>query len=334
MRSDTTSPTTRLLTARTLVSRPGGATVAELMANLGASRATVMRYLRALPEIGTVLESEWRGSHKAYTVPQRSRGASIIMTELEMVSVAVARQILRYLDGTPFGGGLAQVFGKIESSLKRKNATAHLARKIFDVNEGELRFRARDRDNLEALVDALLREDKVRITHARIDSGRVAFEVLPYTLLFHRKGPYLVGKSLHPPHAGAIRTFAFDGIRSIEWLRGERFPYPATYSPEHTLRNAFGIVGGKAETIVVRFDAKVARSVTRRKWHRSQRVKKRAGGELEVTLRCAASFEVTTWVLSWGANAEVISPVSLREEVAREAKAMSARYTRTTGAID
>src|SRR6476469_171727 len=104
MRNDTTSPTTRLLTARTLVSRPGGATVAELMQTLGASRATVLRYLQALPEIGTILESEWRGSHKAYMVPQRLRGAAIVMTELEMVSVAVARQVLRYLDGTPFEG--------------------------------------------------------------------------------------------------------------------------------------------------------------------------------------------------------------------------------------
>ena len=182
---------------------------------------------------------------------------------------------------------------------------------------------------MEALVDALLREDKVRITHARVEGGRTPFEVLPYTLLFHRKGPYLVGKSLHPPHDGAVRTFAFDGIRRVEWLRGERFAYPATYSPEHTLRNAFGIVGGKAETIVVRFDASVAPLGDAADVAPKPKVKTLATGGLEVTLRCAPSFEVKTWVLSWGASAEVIEPASLRAELAREAAVLAARYALT-----
>jgi predicted DNA-binding transcriptional regulator YafY len=323
MRDDTSTPKTRFSLAQMLVSRPGGVTLRVLMERLGVSERTAMRYLSEMPLAGTPVRAERHNDRKVYAIPQASRGATIAMTELEMVGVTVAKELGSYLRGTPMAQGLDQVFEKVEAALKQKDLGANLRRKIFDVNEGAMIFRPRDRENLSAFVDALLRGHQVKVRHERVEGGRKAFLVDPYSLLLHRKGPYLMGKSHHPPHKGAVRRFAFDGIRSLTWEKGKAFRYPASYSPARELRGAFGIVRGSPTLIRVRFDASVERSVKRRRWHRSQKV---VDGAFEFEMRCAPSFEVKTWVLSWGAMATVLEPSQLRQDVIDEAVAMRANY--------
>jgi predicted DNA-binding transcriptional regulator YafY len=47
---------------------------------------------------------------------------------------------------------------------------------------------------------------------------------------------------------------------------------------------------------------------------------------LELTMEVGGAADVRTWVLSFGAGAEVIEPASLREDVARELTKAAARY--------
>jgi predicted DNA-binding transcriptional regulator YafY len=323
-----TTKTTRLLRAKSMVSRAGGASLAELMEKCGVSRITVWRLLNELRASGTPVDEEKRGDRTFYSVPASSRGATVAMTQFEMVGIAVAQQIARYLHGTPMFEGLDGVFAKIEAALKRPDMVSNLQRKIFDVNEGAMRFSKRDGANIQELLDALLRDHQVAVKHERVEDGKLEFRVDPYTLLFHKKGPYLVGKSHYEKHKGEIRKLAFDGIRSVRWCRGDSFDYPATYTPQRQLRGAFGIVQGEPTTIRLRFRKEVLRAVKRRLWHQTQRID--AGDEkagwFAFEMRCAPSFEVQNWVLSWGRHVEVVEPASLRDGLRAEIAAMASVY--------
>jgi predicted DNA-binding transcriptional regulator YafY len=328
MADGATTKTTRLFLAKSMVSRAGGASLSELMEKCGVSRITVWRLLNELRAAGTPVDEEKRGERTFYMVPASSRGATITMTQFEMVGVAVAQQIARYLDGTPMFEGLDGVFAKIEAALKRPDMVSNLQRKIFDVNEGAMRFTKRDNANIQALIDALLRDHQVAVKHERVENGELEFRVDPYTLLFHKKGPYLVGKSHHAGHKGEVRKLAFDGIRSVRWCKGDSFEYPATYTPERHLRGAFGIVHGEPVAIRVRFRKEVLRAVKRRRWHPTQKIgavsEKEAWFAFE--MKCTPSFEVQNWILSWGRNVEVLEPASLREWVKGEVAAMAGVY--------
>jgi proteasome accessory factor B len=328
-----TTKTTRLLLAKSMVSRAGGASLAELTEKCGVSRITVWRLLNELRASGTPVDEEKRSDRTYYVVPASSRGATIAMTQFEMVGVAVAQQTARYLDGTPMFEGLDGVFAKIEAALKRPDMVSNLKRKIFDVNEGAMRFAKKDNSNIQELVDALLRDHQVAVKHERVGDGKLEFRVDPYTLLFHKKGPYLVGKSHHPEHKGQVRKFAFDGIRSVRWCKGDSFVYPPTYTPERQLRGAFGIVSGESVVIRLRFRKEVVRAVRRRHWHPTQRVGAEADrdGWFPFEMKCAPSFEVKNWVLSWGRNVEVIEPAGLREDVRGEIAAMGEVYAGARG---
>src|SRR5271155_2694694 len=101
MADGATTKTTRLLLAKSMVSRPGGASLSELTEKCGVSRVTVWRLLNELRAAGTPVDEEKRGDRTFYAVPSSSRGASIAMSQFEMVGVAVAQQTARYLEGTP-----------------------------------------------------------------------------------------------------------------------------------------------------------------------------------------------------------------------------------------
>jgi predicted DNA-binding transcriptional regulator YafY len=331
MAGGATTKTTRLLLAKSMVSRAGGASLSELTEKCGVSRITVWRLLNELRAAGTPVDEEKRGDRTFYMVPASARGATITMTQFEMVGIVVAQQIARYLDGTPMFEGLDGVFAKIEAALKRPDMISNLQRKIFDVNEGAMRFAKRDNENIQELLDALLRDHQVAVKHERVESGKLEFRVDPYTLLFHKKGPYLVGKSHHPEHKGAIRKLSFDGIRSLRWCKGDSFEYPATYTPERQIRGAFGIVQGEATMIRLRFRSEVLRAVKRRHWHATQKIGAEGGrdGWFAFEMKCAPSFEVKNWILSWGGNVEVVEPASLRDDVRREIAAMVGVYEGT-----
>ena len=117
----------------------------------------------------------------------------------------------------------------------------NLDRKVFDVNEARHLYEGRIED-VNDIITALLREDRLRVTHEGVSGGRKTFVLEPYTLLVYKKGLYLAGFSHQHQE---IRTFALDGFREVEWLKGDRFDYPADYRPEQLTEGAFGLIRGE-----------------------------------------------------------------------------------------
>jgi len=79
------------------------------------------------------------------------------------------------------------------------------------------------------------------------------------------------------------------------------------------------------------FTERVSRYVTRRLWHRTQKFRRAPGGVI-MTVDVKGTVELASWVLSFGDQAEVLSPPELRDSVARELARAAARYAPATAA--
>ena len=174
-------------------------------------------------------------------------------------------------------------------------------------------------------MTALLREERLRVTHEGFSGGKKTFVLEPYTLLVYKKGLYLAGKS--EGHGGEIRTFALDGFREVEWLRGARFEYPADYRPEQITEGAFGLIRGEPTRVRILFDPKVARYVQRRMWHPTQRFRRVDDG-IEMTMDVGGTTELVSWVLGYGDKAAVLEPPSLLTAVSTEVARSHRHYAR------
>ena len=79
----------------------------------------------------------------------------------------------------------------------------------------------------------------------------------------------------------------------------------------------------------IRFSPAVARFVQEKKWHPSQRLSPQQDGSLIVEFQLSSIVEVKSWVLSFGREAEVLAPESLRAEISDDVRLLAERYGRT-----
>lgn len=95
----------------------------------------------------------------------------------------------------------------------------------------------------------------------------------------------------------------------------------------HLLEGGFGIFqGNDLVEVTLRFTPFRAGWVREQSWHPDQKMRTFADGSLEMILPAADFREIRMRILQFGADVEVIGPAELREEVAGEARRLSALY--------
>ena len=321
------SPAKRIAEVRALIDSSGGVTVYEISERLGVSVRSAIRYVRALEESGEPLYEDWDGRRKVWRLMPSARHGTIQLSTSQMVSLFLSRRVFDFLEGTGIKEDLDEVFQRLEASLKRKDfvAARNLGCKLFDVNEAPHEYRGRI-ENVNDIITALIREEQLEVRHASVSRARRLFRIDPYSLLVYKKGLYLAGYSHRHEE---IRKFALDDFREVEWKKGAGFAYPADYHPSQLVEGAFGMITGPRTAVRIFFDKEVERFLRRRRWHPSQRIRRTNGG-IEMSMEVAGTLELKSWVLGFGDKAEVLEPVSLREEIAQELDRASSRYTRKT----
>lgn len=317
------SPAARLHEVRALLERPEGVSIYDLAERFEVNPRTGLRYVQALQRAGEPLYEDTVGKRKVWRLMPTARRGSIALTTSQMVALFLSRRVFDFLAGTGFKEDLDEVFAKLEATLKRKDfaAVRNLDRKVFDVNEARHLYEGRLED-VNDIITALLREERLRVTHESVSGGRKTFVLEPYTLLVYKKGLYLVGLSKHHQE---IRTFALDAFREVQWLRGEKFEYPVDYRPEQVTEGAFGLIRGEPTKVRILFDPKVARYVERIMWHPTQKFRRTAAG-LEMTMEVRGHVEVANWVLGFGDKALVLEPQSLRAALAAQLSRAATAY--------
>ena len=317
------APAIRLQSVRALLDGGGGATVYDIAERFGVSVRTALRYLEAVRASGEPLYEEVVDRRKLWRLMPAARRETLTLTTSQMLSLFLSRRVFDFLAGTGFKEDLDDVFARLEATLRRRDfvAARNLDRKIFDVNEAPHIYEGRI-EHVNEMLTALLREERLEIRHQSIGAGKQKALFEPYTLLVYKKGLYLAGLS----HAhGQVRTLALDGFRDVSWRRGDGFAYPPDFHPAELGEGAFGLIKGAPATVRVFFTERVSRYVTRRLWHRTQKFRRVPGGVI-MTVDVKGTVELGSWVLSFGDQAEVLSPPELRENVARELARAAARY--------
>jgi proteasome accessory factor B len=295
----------------------------KLAAGLEVSRKTVVRDIAFMRDrLNLPIEFDVHLNAYRYTHPV-SAFPTVQVSEGELLALLVARKALEQYRGTPFHRQLEVSFDKLAAGLKDRISFSP-ADELQSVSFRNIGLGKADLTVFNALSSAVLRQHEVRF-HYRKPGERQAElrKVQPYHLAHRENLWYLVG---FDAERGALRTFALPRISSPELL-GTSFVRPADFSPEKFFATALGVLGGERDyRVVIRFSAAVADRVREREWHESQEWRERPDGTLELRLRLGALPEIERWVLTWGAEAEVIQPRELRDRLRSTAAALAERY--------
>jgi len=144
-------------------------------------------------------------------------------------------------------------------------------------------------------------------------------EADPYGVIFRGNSWYMIAWC-HTRRE--LRTFRLNRATDMA-LTGESFAYPKDFSIQDYVAKSWGVFQGEETDVVIEFDSKLAPLIEERRWHPGQQIVKHKNGGITFSAKVKGTLEIRRWVLSWGEGARVVSPESLREEVARHAAALA-----------
>jgi predicted DNA-binding transcriptional regulator YafY len=284
----------------------------DLAKDLRVSVRTVHRDLAFLRSLGFQVEYN-EPSHNLKLVSSPQMFSAGISPE-EGFALAIARSALSAYGGSGF---FAKVLDQIGALMKRWKVDPE------DLGTGFLSFPSN-----EAFPDALISKLYQAIVQSRVvefyydslTSKSRTREVKPLHVFYREGAWYLYGKENTKG-----RTFHLQRIRDFA-IADETFDPPKDFEIQKLLEDSFGVYEGtKPEWIEVLFSGPAARIVSERRWHVSQTMKWE-GDRLRFRMRVILSVEIERWILGWGEQATVISPVSLKAAVAERIEKARARY--------
>ncbi|MER6350154.1 helix-turn-helix transcriptional regulator [Streptomyces sp. NPDC001595] len=310
-----------------LQSRPS-MTAAELARELEVSERTVTRDAQALSEAGVPVYAD-RGRTGGYRLigGYRTRLTGLHRGEAEAL----------FLSGVP--GALREMGLEDAASAARLKVSAALLPSLRDASHAAAQrfhldapgwFREpRTPELLPAVADAVWDDRRVTARYRRGET-QVERRLEPYGLVLKAGVWYLCARVAD---AGVLRTYRIDRFTAVEpgedrFTRDQEFDLPGFWE-EQAERFARSLL--RAE-VVVRLSAEGTRRLPHVVDPLSARDALAAAGEpdprgrVTVTLRVESEEVAHTQLTALGPEAEVLSPASLRERLAADARRLAELY--------
>lgn len=309
------------------LARPTGATVRELAEVCGVSQKTIRRDLEDLQSAGFPLNEETgaRG-RKSWTLRFPVQAPGLGFNYDEALALYMSRLFMLPLAGTHLDQAAHSAYGKLRAQLSpgAVRFVDRLGGSLYVTRAGMPDYSDKI-EVIDTLAHALAEgHEVVMLYHSASSTEPVEYHIEPYGMCLHRASLYLVAWSRDH---GEFRTFKLNRIHQVEdkGFAFKRRPFEL----ERFLAGSFGVFNGDGDVqVAIRFSPQVAQYVRESNWHHSQQLQAERDGSLILCLRLSNTTEVKSWVLSFGAEAEVLSPPELRAEILAEVERLVAAYGR------
>ena len=280
---------------------------------LGAPPRAVYRDLDVLQQLEVPLYTDKTGKESYWKIdPDFRNRLSVPFTLSELLSLYLAQDSIRPLDGTVLYDSLQSLFEKVWANLPKP-----LFKEMGGLRGSFLSGIPAQKDYgvyrefIKVIQEAIEDRRVLQLLYHPRDQSPAERKVNPYAVHLRSGTLYVIG---YCHLRKDIRTFVVDRMQKIK-MTEESFPTPLGFSLESYLRHSFGMFREDLVRVKVRFDKSLTRYLLERRWHPSQKNKKLKDGSLELAFEVAGTKEIKTWILGFGSLAKVLEPASLVKEV-------------------
>ncbi|MDR2811027.1 MAG: WYL domain-containing protein [Tannerellaceae bacterium] len=179
---------------------------------------------------------------------------------------------------------------------------------------------------LTPIIEAMRDNQTIEITYQSYWKDEPhTFDIEPYCVKVFKQRWYVIARS---PYYDTIRIYALDRIRDLQ-PTDTKFNYPKNFDPQHYFDSSFGIIVDTAcavERVQIKVYGNQTEYIRALPLHHSQREIETEDdySVFEYTLRPTYDFHQE--ILAHGMEVEVLSPTSLRKQIAEMVRAMNAQY--------
>ena len=242
-------------------------------------------------------------------------------TPAELATLLLAQRSIAATGVTSFGTALAG-YGELLLQKVRSALPNSLRDKLDALSTiyGTAQVPAKDYAphafTIDQLTTAAMEKHSVRLRYYTLHNDQTKDrDYDPYAVYFDPDGATLkvIG---HDHQSGEIRPFSIDHIRDLEILKSS-FERPADWDLQSFLsKYCFNGIHGEPVTVRLRAHGATARVFAERQFHPTQKTIAQSSASTTIEFTVAGGRGLVRFILSWMPDVEVISPASLRQEIA------------------
>jgi predicted DNA-binding transcriptional regulator YafY len=298
----------RLLEIYTMIAQRQYPSVPFLREHFRVSERSVYRYLEIINLIDGI---EFDQERKGYAFTNGDRIKKLSLSDNELLVLFAASEAVSHL-GEPLGHGFQELMNRMTAATKKASSGTRIP---IDVKIPEAVGNERMPEYFASVSACLNERRSVELVYRAQATKEITNRMVdPYGLVFYDGTWTMIG---YCHLRKEIRSFALDRIIDVK----ERYRYfkPIDdFNLDEYLSHSWGIVDDEEVRVKIRFSAKVADYVLRKKWHPSEERRILPGGGVELSYTVAGIDEIKHWIYSWLPDAEILEPAWLRKQAAAD----------------
>jgi predicted DNA-binding transcriptional regulator YafY len=286
----------------------------RLKDELGCSRATLYRDIAFLRDaLGAPIEGgEGTATfHYAEGEGQRFELPGLWLTSEELAALVALEALIEKSGPGILASALAPLRTRIERLMSDHTSGVALpVQRIRVITSGSRRM---DEAAFRAVASATLLRRQIKFRYRARSTGDTTERTVSAQRLTHYRDNWYVDAWDHERQG--LRSFAVDRIAAPQMLDTPAIDRDETELNQH-LAGSYGIFSGAPKAwATLRFSAHAARWVADEHWHSQQQGSFLPDGRYELRVPYSNSRELLMDVMKYGPDAEVVSPLPLREEM-------------------
>lgn len=224
----------------------------------------------------------------------------------------------------------SKLYGSMVDNLQKHLAEAELAHTntivpVYSANTVQQRYQEEAEDILPLLFQAVKEKRIVTLSYSAPMKKPKSYDIWPIGLFEQNGNLYLY--SYNPKHQDT-QTNACSRVQGVT-LKEERFTLPegTDIGKMRELADPFGItLKGKKTKVRILIEKEQAFYEKEKRWPEGTSITPKEDGSIILETKTGNIPACTMWILSLGPKAKVLSPKSLRLQIAEQAKGIIGRY--------
>ena len=288
--------------------------LSRVMDELGCSRATAYRDIAFLRDaLGAPIDSDGDQAafHYAPDEVDRFELPGLWLTSEELQALLALNELVGRTGPGILASALAPFRSRIDKLLSNQtDGQSFPVDRIRVISSGTRKV---DEATFRHVASSVLGRRRLKFDYrARSTDEGTTRKVSPQRLTHYRDNWYL---DAWDHNREGLRSFALDRIARAQ-VSEEAAEDRAEDELNQHLASSYGIFSGAPKAwATIRFSPHAARWVADEHWHSQQQGQRLKDGRYELKVPYSNSRELLMDVLKYGPDAEVVAPVSLREEM-------------------
>ena len=298
-----------------LAARRFGVTYRELAALYEVHTRTIQRDLKFLSEEADFEFHEEVRDRRKYFKLVKSNLPPLNFSIDEIIALTFIEGIVSPLEDEPYKEEFQKILNRIRAVVpdQRREFLEKASEAYYPHHRGQ---KAQPSPEIFKTAHHAINERKVcTVIYRVITTGQTkTYPIIPLRFLYYHNGYYLLCR--HPNHDNLL-TLAAERIRRLK-VTSQTFDPPDAEDIENRIQQVFGITLEAPMDVKVRFSASQAPYIKQRTWHPTQEIEEVDDGEIILSFRASGLYEIKSWILSHGKDAEVLEPPDLRDAIIEE----------------